>query len=208
MPHLPSALSELLTVVWPWIQNHLWLMISALLAFILAFGKKVWKKLEPKAVEFIAKSVEQRVAIFFAGYGKRYAKLLYYKHRTFDVKGFSTQGKFALELENVYVDLSVDPATIGAVSQDPIRLPKDVEKGVDRSIFVWLKAEPERPRNFAIVGPPGSGKTTLLKHLALLLSARKAPIRLTPVLLFLRDHAAAIAENAEIKLTDLIETSL
>ncbi len=189
-----------------WIQSHA--VRSTLIAFVLAFGKKVWSKLEPKAVDFIAQSVEHRVAVVLTGYRKLYAKHLYYKHRTFDVKGFSTQGKFALELENVYVDLDVDPATLGAISQDPLRLPKDAANSSDRSIFIWLKADPDHPRNFAIVGPPGSGKTTLLKHLALLLADRKAPIRHTPVLLFLRDHAAAIGTNPEVKLTELIETSL
>ena len=198
MPDWLSATKDLLSTVWAWIQNHPWNWvsthpwISGIAAFLLTFGKKVWSKLEPKAVDLIAESVEHRVAVFLTGYRKLYAKHLYYKHRTFDVKGFSTQGKFALELENVYVDLDVDPAALNTITQHPLRLPKDAENSNDRSIFVWLKADPEHPRNFAIVGPPGSGKTTLLKHLALSLAARKAPIRYTPVLLFLRDHAAAI----------------
>jgi hypothetical protein len=35
-------------------------------------------------------------------------------------KGFSTPGQIALELETVYVDLSVDPAAVGSIPQDPI----------------------------------------------------------------------------------------
>jgi hypothetical protein len=189
-----------------WVHDHPWL--SAAGALVLAFGKKVWGKLEPKAVDFVAGTLEHHVAVIVAGYGKLYAKHLYYKHRTFDVKGFSTQGKFALELENVYVDLDVDPATVGAIPQDPIHLSKDAGKSGDRSIFVWLKADPNRPHNFAVIGPPGSGKTTLLKHLALLLAAGAAPVRRTPVLLFLRDHAAAISADTDIKLSELIEASL
>src|SRR5215471_8978962 len=41
-----------------------------------------------------------------------------------------------------------------------------------------------------------------------MLAARRAPVSGTPVLLFLRDHAAAIGRNADIKLTELIEASL
>jgi hypothetical protein len=210
-------LSALLTIIWDWMQRHPWNWVqhhpwlpwlSATGAFVIAFSKKVWGKLEPRAVDFVAQRLEYRAAVIIAGYRKLYAKHLYYKHRTFDVKGFSTQGKYALELENVYVDLDVDPAAVGTIPQDPIHLPKDAEKSGDRSIFVWLKADPDRPRNFAIIGSPGSGKTTLLKHLALLLAAREAPIRRTPVLLFLRDHAAAIGRDADIKLAELIEASL
>jgi hypothetical protein len=172
-------LSALLTSVWDWIQRHpgSWVQhhpwLSATGAFVITFGKKVWGKLEPKAVDFVAQRLEHHAAVIVAGYRKLYANHLYYKHRTFDVKGFSTKGKFALELENVYVDLDVDPATVGTIPQDPIHLPKDSEKISDRSIFVWLKVDPERPRNFAIIGPPGSGKSTLLKHLALPLVAEK-----------------------------------
>ena len=214
---MPEWLLPLLSSVWDWILRHPWSWLqyhpllsalSAIAGFVIAFGKKVWGKLEPKAVDFVAQRLEHHAAVIIAGYPKLYAKHLYYKHRTFDVKGFSTQGKFALELENVYVDLDVDPAAVGTISSDPIHLPKEAEKSGDRGIFVWLKADPDEPRNFAIVGPPGSGKTTLLKHLALLLAARKAPIRLMPVLLFLRDYAATIGANADIKLAELIEASL
>lgn len=66
----------------------------------------------------------------------------------------------------------------------------------------------ELPRNFPIVGPPGSGKTTLLNHLALGFAAGKAPLKLTPVLLFLREHAAAIGANPEVRLTDELNASL
>jgi energy-coupling factor transporter ATP-binding protein EcfA2 len=212
MPGWVSPFTAVLSSFWTWIQNHPWHWIqdhpvlAASIGFLATFGKKVWEKLEPKAVDFVAGRLEHRAATMVAGYGRLYAKHLYYKHRTFDVKGFSTQGKFALELENVYVDLDVDPAAVGAISQDPIRLPKD---GVGkRNILAWLAADSGRIHNFAIVGPPGSGKTTLLKHLALLLSPRRAPLRLTPVLLFLREHASAIGSNADTRLADLIESSL
>jgi hypothetical protein len=91
-----------------------------------------------------------------AAYRKRYAEYLYYRHWTFDVKGFSTQGKFALELETVYLDLSVDPAVVGSIPQEPIRFAGNSQPKAAPDMFAWLQAEP--PGNFAIVGPPGCGK--------------------------------------------------
>jgi hypothetical protein len=204
------ALGALALSAGAWLQTRSWWkgLLTALLCALAAFAKRVWAELEPQWTKRVAGVVDLYVTTWVAGYGRRYARHLYYKHRTFDVKGFSTQGKFALELEAVYVDLSVDPASAGAISQDPIRLPEDSQGKEARDIFAWLLAEPERPRNFAIVGPPGRGKTTLLKHVALVLAARKAPLKLTPVLLFLRDHAAAIGVNPEIRLAELVAASL
>ena len=199
-----------------WWQTHsLWkTALVAVVGFVFAFSKTVWSHLEPDWAKRVAGVIDQFVRTRLTAYGKRYARHLYYQHRTFDIKGFPTQGKFALELESVYVDLSVDAAVATGITQDPIRLPAGLrteskDAGEARhDLFAWLAAEPDKPRNFAIVGPPGSGKTTMLKHLALALAAGKSSLKLTPVLLFLRDHAAAIGANPEAKLAETIETSL
>ena len=81
------------------------------------------------------------------------------------------------------------------------------------SIWEYLKAWKQEEGNLAIIGAPGSGKTTLLKHAALVL-ALKNPRRLAdvpdklPVLLFLRNHAAAIAENKNLTLAEAVRDSL
>jgi energy-coupling factor transporter ATP-binding protein EcfA2 len=193
-----------------WWVTHSWWKgaLAALGCAALAFGKKVWGELEPQWTKRVASRIDDFAISLFDDYRKQYAKHLYYRHRTFDVKGFSTQGKFALELETVYVELSVDPALVGDISQDPIQLPSVAHDKGQADIFAWLQAEPGHHRNFAVVGPPGSGKTTLLKHLALVLAATKGLLKLIPLLLFLRDHAASIAANSEVKLTELIDASL
>ena len=185
-----------------WQTHHSWLaaILVSVGGLLVTFGGKVWAVWEPDLVKAVAEWANPIKAWEARRYAKRYAKHLYYMHRTFDVKGFSTQGKFALELENVYVDLDVDAALVREVPQDPIRLPAGLDKVGRRGIQEWLT----KPGNFAIVGPPGSGKTTLLKHLALSTVALKA----TPILLFLREHAAAIAANPDVKLAELVEASL
>lgn len=94
--------------------------MAALLGARWAFGKKVWAELEPQWVRVAAGAVDQRVTIWFSRCGKRYSNDLNYKHRTLDIKGFSTQGKFALEMERVYVNLTVDPAVASDISQHPL----------------------------------------------------------------------------------------
>jgi energy-coupling factor transporter ATP-binding protein EcfA2 len=195
-----------------WIETHSWwkTALVSVTCVLMAFGKKVWTELEPKWVKYAANSADKLLTALFIGYGykKTYAKYIYYKHRTFDVKGFSTQGKFALELESVYVDLMVDPAVPGEVSQDPIRKSMMGEHNAKGDIFAWLQPEPGHHFNFAIIGSPGSGKTTLLKHLALVTAAKKKFSDLTSILLFLRDHANAIESNPKISLVEIIESSL
>src|SRR5271165_4421748 len=103
--------------------------LVGIVTLVLAFGKTVWSYLEPEWAKRVAGVIDEFVTTRFTAYGKRYAQHLYYQHRTFDIKGFPTQGKFALELENVYVDLSVDAAVATGIPQDPIRLPTSSQSG-------------------------------------------------------------------------------
>ncbi len=217
-----SELLPVLKLIAAWIKTHSWLtagipaVLLAIWALFRDFLKQVWNKLQPPLVDATAAKIEH----LFTRYPRKYAQHLYYRHRTFDVKGFSTQGPYALELEQIYVDLAVDPALLNPGQQSPISIPKPAtttanpatkSTGDSPDIFAWLLADPHRAHNFAIVGPPGSGKTTLLKHLALTLADAKKShqhLKLTPVLLFLRDHSAAIAANPQVPLTELIEATL
>ncbi len=136
----------------------------------------------------------------FSGYYKHYHKYLGYQHRDFDVKGLSLQGPFGLELDQVFIELSIDTTMPQQMPTNPI--PQELREG-SHTIWDFLASAPLAKQNLVIVGPPGSGKTTLLKHITLsLLASRKRlndRIRLPrklPVLLFLRDHASTIHNSA------------
>ena len=145
-------------------------------------------------------------------YGKHlkpYLKFISFKHRTLDVKGLSTQGQYSLELEKVFVELSISPES--AASGNPIRPPDELRGS--HTIWEFIDNSHLQNRELVILGAPGSGKTTLLKHITLMLANKRAhkekslPNRL-PFLLFLRDHAKTIAENPKVRLSELVYSTL
>jgi hypothetical protein len=144
-----------------------------------------------------------------SGFKKRYLKYVAARSEHFDVKGISTQGPHTLDLNKVFVDLSI-ASDAQRFTKDPIAIPSELTSG-QHSIWEYVKNP--MLKNLVVIGPPGSGKTTLLRFIALTLCSRKtikhekAPNKL-PVLLYLRDHADKITENAEVSLRELLVSTL
>lgn len=156
---------------------------------------------------------------------REYNAYLLLRHRDFDVKGLTTQGIYTLELERVFVDLAIGfesrrhakpAASAFQVEREPLSNPlrsvTDNKKG-RYDLWAFLTAKKLQGRNFVILGPPGSGKTTLLKHATLVLAAHKSgrngsQLDKLPLLLFLRDHAAAIARDPDLTLEEAIQSKL
>ncbi|MGA2490888.1 MAG: NACHT domain-containing protein [Anaerolineales bacterium] len=185
-------------------------IIYEVIVFVVSFLTKVWQKLEGKWADQLADKIDLTMQTIFSGYRRRYLEYLVYQHRTFDVKGLSTQGPYSLELDKVYVELSVDPTTIHGASFNPLQnLPEKLRSG-SHLIWQYVNDKNVQSHNYAILGAPGSGKTTLLKHMALTLAApayRRQKVtapNLLPILLFLRDHAQVIKANPIIPLAQLI----
>ncbi|HEX7679408.1 MAG TPA: NACHT domain-containing protein, partial [Thermoanaerobaculia bacterium] len=179
---------------------------SALAVLVAGFIAKVWEKLNSRWVDACANWVDRKTRLFFSSYRKRYLTYLGYKHRSFDVKGLSTQGAHSIEIEQVFVELSVDPRSPTSIKPDPI-----TSSAKERhTIWDYLELSRAEGANLAVIGAPGCGKTTLLKHLALILAARRERRfrSFTPFLLFLRDHAKAIQEDAQVTLTSVIASAL
>ncbi len=159
---------------------------------------------------------ERLLQTFLPAYHRRrqYLNTLSYQHRSFDVKGLTTQGLFTLALEKVFVDLSLGLQTYRRASADPIRPMPQRDDAQRRDLNSYLADKQMKGRNLVILGPPGSGKTTLLKYTTLMLAARKPPagagkaMKKLPLLLFLRDHTAAIIQNPDYSLSQAVKTRL
>jgi energy-coupling factor transporter ATP-binding protein EcfA2 len=164
---------------------------------------------------------ESSLKIFFKGrdFKKQYFTLIQYQHRDFDIKGLSTQTIHTLDLEQVFVELKLQPQVAHNTSSDPLsRRPNKLRSD---SYPIWrffsLLSNDEKSQNakLVIVGPPGSGKTTLLRHIAILLALpakhgelKKSKFNKIPTVLFLRDHVKDIIDNPSVLLPQLVEATI
>jgi hypothetical protein len=165
---------------------------------------KIWARVEKTIVELVGDALDVYIRDFASRYRKRYLEHLQHRHRTFDVKGLSTQGIYALEIDQVYVELTVDPTVADKASGNPIAKTGDGR----HDIWTFLSSTQMTRQDFAVLGAPGSGKTTLLKHITMGLAANRGQFRelkRLPVLLFIRDHAAAIGSNPSQTIADVAE---
>jgi len=185
-------------------------ILYEVLVLIGGFLTKIWQKLEGKWTERIADYIDTILQALFSGYRRRYLEYISYHHRFFDVKGLRTQGPYSLDLEKVFVQLSVDPTPAHQITSNPLQsIPEHLRSGT-HAIWKYINTNGMENHNLVILGAPGSGKTTLLKHIALALAMpahRRKKIeapQLLPVLLFLRDHANDISAMPDIKLAKLI----
>jgi energy-coupling factor transporter ATP-binding protein EcfA2 len=115
-------------------------------------------------------------------------------------------------LEQVFVDLRVNPIPAHQASADPLypsAVPEDLQ-GI-HSIWDYLSTPALANSHLIILGAPGSGKTTLLKHVALTLAQPRKYLRRQqmhhtfPILLFLRDHAQAVTERPDFSLAQAVQ---
>lgn len=184
--------------------------IYELIVVVGGFMTKVWQRVESKWVDRISDKIDQNLQSLFSSYRRRYLEYIVYQHRVFDVKGLSTQGPYNLDLERVYVQLSVDPTSTHEANPNPITLVPDALQRGRHTVWEYVGGNGTHKNNYAILGAPGSGKTTLLKHMALTLASpnhkrrEKGAPNLLPILLFIRDHANSIVSNPKIPLTQLI----
>ncbi|MEU6745334.1 NACHT domain-containing protein [Spirillospora sp. NPDC046719] len=106
--------------------------------------------------------------------------------------GITTRGVYVPELRQVYVDVSLKPQTPQDAASAAYVGHAGSTTGHRRSLRDFL--DDDTGGVFAIIGGPGTGKTTLMQATALEHCRRWRGLRRRrlPVLLYLRDHAAAI----------------
>jgi lipopolysaccharide/colanic/teichoic acid biosynthesis glycosyltransferase/energy-coupling factor transporter ATP-binding protein EcfA2 len=173
----------------------LFVVLTAVYWFLLlvsGFVVSVLHDLRGKLITRTSGAVDQMLQRWTSRYTKHYLRYVVADNRYVDLKGVTTQGDFALQAEDIYVDLAVTNDGKHGFAADPVQIDARPDVAV-ASIWHWVR-HGATSRATAIVGPPGSGKTTLLRNLAHVVAARgprarrlNAP-RMIPVVLYLRDH--------------------
>src|SRR5690349_838276 len=70
---------------------------------------KVWQQLEQRLIDRLTNKIDVSISYILSDYKRKYFKYLRHRHEIFDVKGLTVQGPFSLELDSVFVELSVAP---------------------------------------------------------------------------------------------------
>lgn len=166
---------------------------------LVAFGRKVWKdELERDAVKATADWVRGTVRGFAPGFRRRYKRVVLDEHGGFNVRGLGLINTYRLKLEQVFVELRIDPTNPQRFNRN---LTATKQLAGNRPVWDFLRENESGAgvRALAVIGPPGCGKTTLLRHVALTLAAnrqRRHRVRAyIPVLLFLRDHTNLVTQQ-------------
>lgn len=122
------------------------------MAFLYAFIREF----QQKSIPAIFDSTQNFLARSFSKYEKYYLRhAIKFEHRTFDVKGLSTQNIYTLELEQVFVDLSLAPKTPHQAACDQIEnLPEELQSG-RHSIWDYLDIGNGKPLHLAVPGGTG-----------------------------------------------------
>ena len=192
------------------------LVVYELSLVFFGFARKIWQQLEVRWVKRVADWLDLALVSFlrsllsrFSGYRRSYLKWLFYQNRDLDVKGLTTQGVYNLQLNQVFVDLMLDPKPPHAISPDPIR--GTTKASVSRAqIWHYLESEAIGDENIALIGPPGSGKTTLLKNIALQMAGNSRPkiSQALPIVIYLREQVDSITKNPSYSLAAAAEDTL
>jgi hypothetical protein len=157
------------------------------------------KRWQGRITERIDKALGRR----FSRFDRRYREYVLSNLRSVDVKGLATIGFYTPDLDEVFVDVSLD---YRAPHQVPAGLLGDLLPDAENRHSIADFLYRKQPAVLAVLGAPGSGKTTLLRHTARrVFESRKRDV---PILLYLRDQVTQIAENSRISLPTLIRQSL
>ena len=175
---------------------------------LLVVARKFFSNLISTVLDRLESFVTRLVSRFE---GKYYQQLIY-ACRDYRTQGLKTRGPFTLDLEKVFVQLRVAPESARNISNALIQFR---ERAEGLSIWSFLPVSKKHNncdyRTIVIIGAPGTGKTTLLENLTLTYAKNsqhlqhKQALKLTPILLYLRDIRETITNSPQLSLVGLLE---
>lgn len=197
-----------------WVEAH-WLFVALMallyevIVGVAVFTIKLWKQeFEKETLKATADWLRALPGKYSPGFHNRYRQQIRFDHEIFNVRGLGLIAAHTLKLEHVFVDLKI--STSGNPNQlnlDPVAAKQFADA---RSIWDFVRASKDQSGDaiaLVVIGPPGCGKTTLLQYIAVTLALNRQQrygVRAyTPILLFLRNHIAAITANPSITLGEL-----
>ena len=174
----------------------------AVVGFAGGVTEEVAKRWQMRLADSLDRALQRRVSRF----DRRYRAFVLAGLRFIDQKGLATVGPFTPELDDVFIDVSLAPRPPHLVKEGLLDgLPAEVTERKALSGFLGHV----NPAVLAVIGAPGSGKTTLLRYTARqVCRRRRGHRRHLPILLYLRDHAAAITADPGVTLTRLLRHTL
>ena len=182
------------------------LSVYEILVAAAAFAGEIAGELRKRWRERIVNCVDRALGRWFSRFDRRYLEFVLGSLRFIDLKGLATIGYYTPELDEVFVDVSLAFRAPNQVSGGLLaELPAEVTDRHSLGDFI----DRPHPVVLAVIGVPGSGKTTLLRHTARqVCRARRRRRRTVPILLYLRDHVAAIVSTPDVALPELLRGTL
>ena len=182
------------------------LIVYEILVAAVVFAGEIIGELRKRWRDRIVAIVDPALGRWVSRFDGRYREFVLGSLRFIDLKGLATVGYYTPELDEVFVDVSLAFRAPNQVSGGLLsELPAEV---TDRHAIGDFLDRPQ-PEVLAVVGVPGSGKTTLLRHTARqVCRARRGRRRTVPILLYLRDHVAAIVSTPDVALPELLRGML
>lgn len=205
--------SVVLAARWHLVSAHALLSTTLVVAYegifaVGAYAANIAGELGRRWQGGIVDHVDKAIRRWISPFDRVYREHLLVDLRRVDVKALTTVGHYTPELDEVFVDVSLDRRAPHQVPADLLASePLPAREAERRSI--WEFVDLAEPAVLAVVGGPGSGKTTLLRHAARrVCRTHRNRRRRVPVLIYLRDHAALIEDSPDTTLPEVLRGTL